>query len=164
LSGEKDNPGAPSPTSGNAFREDYLARALYEDRQTKRSLQRWAKPGSKDYKQLQKEIDAIDRKLSERSNAQTGAGKSANPQPPPVKRGGKKINPNITRRRDIVKRNPKLTPVGILQLWDSDIIPLPEKMKEAGNWEKAYKSKVYHHAVEALLYRDRQAAKNLKQN
>jgi len=57
---DKDRPPAPAQTSGN---EDYLAKALSEDRSRLVSVQRFCPPGSKYYRQYQKQIDAIDSKL-----------------------------------------------------------------------------------------------------
>jgi hypothetical protein len=63
--------------------------------------------------------------------------------------------PDILRRRAIVKQNPSLNAKGICQLFDDARVPLTKRMNEAGSWSKAYKASATRHPVEALISRDR---------
>ena len=49
---------------------------------------------------------------------------------------------------------------GLCLLFDNEKIPLTQGLSEAGSWVKAYRSPIYKHAVEQLIYLDRKAAKS----
>jgi hypothetical protein len=67
------------------------------------------------------------------------------------------LNPEIAKRRAIVKQNPTLSAQGICHLFDEAHIPLTKSMQEAGTWSKAYKSDIHRHAIESLISRDKKA-------
>jgi hypothetical protein len=64
--------------------------------------------------------------------------------------------PDIVKRRAIVKQNIDSQNWGLCVLFDTSNIPLPRSMKESGSWGRAYKSKTHRHAIESLISRDRE--------
>lgn len=66
-------------------------------------------------------------------------------------------NPEIAKRRTIVKQNPTLTAQGMCRLFDEYHVPLPKSLMEAGNWSRAYKGPSYRHRVDSLVSRDKRA-------
>lgn len=64
-------------------------------------------------------------------------------------------DPDIIKRRAIVKQNPQLTAQGICELFDANGIPLTKNAREATSWCKAFKAPQWRHSVEALISRDR---------
>jgi len=66
----------------------------------------------------------------------------------------------VEQRRGIVASNLKMRASGLCLLFDNEKIPLTQGLSEAGSWVKAYRSPIYKHAVEQLIYLDRKAAKS----
>jgi hypothetical protein len=66
-------------------------------------------------------------------------------------------DPDIIKRRAIVKQNRNLTAQGICRLFDEAHIPLPKSIREAGSWSKAFKTPQWRHSIESLISRDRKA-------
>jgi hypothetical protein len=64
-------------------------------------------------------------------------------------------DPDIVKRREIVKQNRDLSAQGICRLFDERDIPLTKSVQEAGSWCKAFKAPLYRHSVESLISRDR---------
>jgi hypothetical protein len=166
---DDDKPGSPASPDPGA---EYLAKGLFKDRETARSMQSFFKLGSKEWRQCQKEIDGIDRRLIELSKRSQPAAHKSKPvqrRNRPAKRAKAKPavagqglvygsrNENIIRRRAIVRQNPLVQGEGLCELWDNSSPPivLPRRMKEAGSWHKAYRSPEYRHAVESLISKDR---------
>jgi hypothetical protein len=71
-------------------------------------------------------------------------------------------NQEVANRRATVAANIDVRPEGLCQLFDENRTPLPKSMREAGTWSRAFKSRIHHHAVEVLIYRDRKAVRNPK--
>jgi hypothetical protein len=182
----KDKPDAPAPTSGNAYQVKE-AEYLYEKLSTAETLLTYSLGGlggdpdrakkNPQYRKLQKQRDDIRRQLHSLGNPETrvrqSVQRSAKPQPPIAKRTSKQIartkkakatipdstDSDIVKRRFIVKKNPTLNASRLCKLFDEEHIPLPEKMKEAGSWEKAYMTDIHRHAIDALISRDRKENK-----
>ena len=74
----EDKPGVPAPTS-NPYAEK-LARGLYEDRENARSVQRLLRTNSKEWRQQQDKIDAVDLKLTRLSKLHSSDEGSSNRQ------------------------------------------------------------------------------------
>lgn len=70
---------------------EFHAKGLYRDRETARGIQRFLKPGSREWRQSQKKIDAIDRELSER-------GKPATRKPKKVRRRRGRVSKKYDRK------------------------------------------------------------------
>ena len=68
--------------------------------------------------------------------------------------------PDIVKRRAIVKQNHGVTARGMCELFDSNKIPLPRRMAEARTWVTAYMSDAHRPAIDTLIYRDRQKVAN----
>jgi hypothetical protein len=65
-------------------------------------------------------------------------------------------DPDVVKRRAIVKQNPELSARRLCGLFDDERIPLPKSMQGATSWVSAYtKSKKFRHAIDAMIYRDR---------
>lgn len=84
--------------------------------------------------------------------------KKSSPKPQAARNQPSAIDPDIAKRRAIVKQNPSLRADGICQLFDFHGIPLPKSMKEAKGWASAYRTKQHRHAIESLIARDRKKA------
>ena len=63
--------------------------------------------------------------------------------------------PDIVKRRAIIKQNHLLQARALCQLFDSNHIPLPKSMQEAQTWNAAYRAPLHHHAIDSLIARDR---------
>ena len=62
---------------------------------------------------------------------------------------------DVGLRRSIVARNQNLQAIGLCYLFDSNGIPLPPGMQNAGGWERAYRKPIYRHRVESIISKDR---------
>lgn len=71
--------------------------------------------------------------------------------------GRGRVSPDVVKRREIVRQNPLISAAGLCPLFDAEQVPLPQRTKEAGSWERAYASRIHRHAVESLISRDRVA-------
>jgi len=72
-------------------------------------------------------------------------------EPPP----GRRMDPDVAKRRAIVQGNPELPAQGICELFDQHAVPLPKTMCEAGTWVKAYKAPIYNPKIRTIISKDR---------
>jgi len=83
-----------------------------------------------------------------------------NSEPPTMKSvvvRPRKSDPDVVKRRAIVKQNLTVKAEGLCRLFDANNVPLPNSMKEAGSWERAYRANQYRQAIHALVSRDRKS-------
>jgi hypothetical protein len=66
-----------------------------------------------------------------------------------------RLDPEVAKRRTIVRQNPSLAAEGICGLFDSHGVVLPSRMREAKTWARAYRAPAYRHAIHSLIARDR---------
>ena len=65
--------------------------------------------------------------------------------------------PDVAKRRAIVKNNPNMEGLGLCALFEAEKIPLPKQMQEAETWTKAWRTPALKHALESLISRDRKS-------
>jgi hypothetical protein len=82
--------------------------------------------------------------------------KGSDPRTRPPKLPGRG-QPDVAKRRAIVKNHPNMEGLGLCELFDADKIPLPKRMRETGAWTKAWKTPIHKHALESLISRDRKS-------
>ncbi len=68
-------------------------------------------------------------------------------------------DPDLAKRRAIIAQNRGLEAKGICNLLDTERVPLPVRLKEAGSWARGYNTPNYHHKIESIISKDRQKAK-----
>ena len=65
--------------------------------------------------------------------------------------------PEVAKRRALVKSNPDAVARGMCEIFDRNRVPLPPKWQEAGcpSWSKAYKNHSYRKRIDVLISKDR---------
>lgn len=80
--------------------------------------------------------------------------KRIDPRTRPPKLPGR-CQPDVAKRRAIVRNNPAMPAQGLCALFDAGEIPLTRGMAEAGTWIKAWRAPAHKHSIDALISRDR---------
>lgn len=79
----------------------------------------------------------------------------------PPSEGGRpspeRVDPEVAKRRALVKSNPNAIASEMCQIFDREKVPLPPKWQEAGfqSWSKAYKMAKYRSRIDVLISKDK---------
>jgi hypothetical protein len=96
--------------------------------------------------------DVVPKAASHAGDSGVGSGRGTGPAKPMSSH----LQPDVAKRRTIVKNNPNMKGQGLCTLFDAAEIPLPKGM-EVGGWSQAWKTRAYKHALESMISRDRKS-------
>lgn len=74
-----------------------------------------------------------------------------------TKAGTNSRDPEVAKRRSLVKANRDASACDLCQIFDRERVPLPYKWQAAGftSWVRAYKERTYRSRIDVLVSKDR---------
>lgn len=96
------------------------------------------------------------------NSAQTVGGQPTNAASgkPQVSKAGANDDPDVAKRRALVRANPNVSAQEMCEVFDREHVPLPSKWQGTGlrSWIEAYKSLQYRSRIRVLISKDRRTA------
>jgi hypothetical protein len=85
---------------------------------------------------------------------------AAGPAPEQPQKVGSVGDPEVAKRRSLVRANPDISAQEMCEIFDRQHVPLPSKWQAAGfsSWASAYKNSNYRRRISVLISKDRQTA------